>query len=64
MLVQVGLCRTCSETTLVFPRGGLFHHVNNEMNGSKDAHIQVHVGYIFYFKLLNGIVKFENLDCY
>ena len=25
MLVQVGLCRTCSETTLlVFPRGGSF----------------------------------------
>ena len=27
MLVQAGLCRTCSETTLlVFPRGGSFVH--------------------------------------
>ena len=26
VLVQVGLCRTCSETTLlVFPRGGSYH---------------------------------------
>ena len=29
MLVQAGLCRTCSETTLlVFPRGGSFNGEN------------------------------------
>ena len=30
MLIQAGLCLTCSETTLlVFPRGGSFSHVDH-----------------------------------
>ena len=30
MLVQVGLCRTCSETTLlVFPRGGSYNRISS-----------------------------------
>ena len=34
VLVQVGLCRTCSETTLfVFPRGGSFHILNLILGG-------------------------------
>ena len=36
MLVQAGLCRTCSKTTLlVFPRGGSFvQHWSQETTGS------------------------------
>ena len=37
MLVQAGLCRTCSETTLlVFPRGGS-NLISNEVADRKNA---------------------------
>ena len=47
MLVQAGLCRTCSETTLlVFPRGGSFilnmntcSNVNSSVRKADDTHL-------------------------
>ena len=55
MLVQAGLCRTCSETTLlVFPRGG--------SNSEQLSNYSKHYFLVSYYIDLNVSLKFLNRD--
>ena len=76
VLVQVGLCRTCSQTTLlVFPRGGSFHihSLNltmitlilslsslNAMKQSKHIYTNVYLFFYLNFARLNTCIDIKN----